>query len=317
MKLRVMFAGTPDFSLPCLRDLVDGDYEVVAVLTQPDRPSGRGRKLRPSPVNRFARQHRLRILQPKRLSAELIAEIESLRPDVMVVVAFGMILPPRLLAVPRYGCINVHASLLPRWRGAAPIARAIEAGDDRTGVTIMQMDAGLDTGPILSSCECAIEPCDTAARLQVRLAELGAKQLRRTLESLPAHLRNARAQRQEQATYAAKLTVSESAIDWRLPAIDIVRKIHAFNPWPVARAEYQNMTLRIWLAECAPTDADGFAAGEIIESAARGIVVAAGQGALRILCLQREGKKKLSPRDFLSGCPLLPGARFGMRHTAN
>ncbi len=310
MKLRVIFAGTPEFALPTLQGLVRSEFDVVAALTQPDRPKGRGRRLTAPPVKQFAEEQGLSLLQTGRITADLIDEAASLKPDVIVVVAFGMLLPPDLLALPRYCCINVHASLLPRWRGAAPVARAIEAGDCRTGATIMQMDAGLDTGPILSQAECPIESRDNAAALQEKLASLGARQLLKTLGSLPYSLQNATPQDDAQATYAAKLTAAESFIDWQLPAVEIVRKVQAYNPWPMARTYCRGVGLRIWTAEHCLCDTSGFAAGEVIESSARGIVVSAGQGAVRILSLQREGRRQMRAQDFLSGFPIASGSMF-------
>ncbi len=310
MTLRVIFAGTPEFALPSLQHLVEHDFQIISVLTQPDRPKGRGRKLSAPPVKQFAELHNFEVIQPERITTELIEELARLKPDVMVVVAFGLILPPALLDLPRFGCINVHASLLPRWRGAAPIARAIEAGDSKTGVTIMHMDSGLDTGPMLSRVECPIESDATTASLHDHLAELGAPELLKVLNQLPGCLDNAAPQNECDATYAAKLHVTEAAIDWQTPAAELVRKIHALNPWPIARTVYQDLNLRIWQVEECATLLSAIVPGEVIESNRQGIVVGTGQGAVRILCLQREGKRKMSAADFLSGCAVQVGSKF-------
>lgn len=308
--LRAIFAGTPEFALPSLQCLVESDIEVIAVLTQPDRPKGRGRKLTAPPVKLFCEDQEIRVLQTHRITRELIDELKKLAPDVMVVVAFGLLLPAELLQLPKYGCINVHASLLPKWRGAAPVARAIEAGDDKSGVTIMHMDVGLDTGPMLSQVECAIQPDDTADTLQQKLAVLGAQELLKTLNALPQKLKESSPQLDSQASYASKLTVAESFIDWNLSADDIVRKVHAYNPWPIARTIYQGIGIRIWSAQV--SSHTGIATpGEVIESTRCGVIVGAGRGAVKILCLQRDGKKRMRAQEFLSGLPMSPGSRFG------
>lgn len=317
MTLRVIFAGTPEFALPSLQCLANSNTNIVAVITQPDRPKGRGRKLTPSPVKQFADVHGYKILQPQTFSSDLIKKIANLEPDVMIVVAFGLILPVDLLQLPKYGCINVHASLLPRWRGAAPVARAIEAGDVKTGITIMQMDAGLDTGPMLSRVELSIEAGDTTASLQTRLATIGSVELIKVLKSLPDYLQNATAQDESQATYAAKLNISQSRIDWSLPAIDIVRKIHAFNPRPIARTEIETSRLRIWTAEHYPYSKDSQVPGEVIQSSSRSLVVCAGKNAVRILSLQREGKKRMEVTNFLAGFPIQAGSILGSSSAAD
>ena len=316
-KLRVIFAGTPDFALPTLSCLLTARFNVVAVVTQPDRPKGRGRKLTAPPVKQLAQSHDIHVLQPTTVTGDLVDEIRQLEPDVMVVVAFGLILPPHLLDVPQYGCINVHASLLPRWRGAAPIARAIAAGDRETGVTIMQMDAGLDTGPMLSQVKCPIESSDTADILAKRLAELGALELQNTLQALPESLSNAQLQDDRQATYAAKLSVAEAMLDWRQSAIELVRKIHACNPWPSARTQYENTKLKIWRAEVCSLTESSHEPGEVVESNRHGIVVGAGQDAVRILHLQRDGKRAMSAGDFIAGFQVPVGSKFGQLENMN
>lgn len=317
MTLRVIFAGSPDFALPSLQCLVNGNAEIVAVITQPDRPKGRGRRLTPSPVKQFANSHGLRILQPHKFSSDLIEQVASLEPDVMIVVAFGLILPVDLLQLPKFGCINVHASLLPRWRGAAPVARAIEAGDAKTGITIMQMDAGLDTGPIVSQVQLPIEADATTASLQGRLATVGADELIHVLGSLPDQLSNAIPQDESFATYAVKLNISESRINWDLSALDIVRKIQAYNPWPVARTEYENTGLRIWSAGHYPYVNDSVEPGEVIESSKRSLIVGAGENAVRITSLQREGKNRMETANFLAGFPIRTGVILGSNSTVN
>ncbi len=308
--LRVIFAGTPEFALPSLQSLVESDVEVVAVLTQPDRPKGRGRKLTAPPVKLFCEDHGFQVLQTHRITDELIDELDSFAPDVMVVVAFGLLLPVELLQLPKYGCINVHASLLPKWRGAAPVARAIEAGDSKTGVTIMHMDVGLDTGPMLSQVECAIQLDDTTETLQQKLAVLGAQELLETLNELPRKLKESSPQTDSLASYAAKLTVAESFIDWKLSADEIVRKVRAYNPWPIARTIYQEVGIRIWSAQVT-THTEITSPGQVIESTSRGVIVGTGRDAVKILSLQRDGKKRMRVQEFLSGFPILPGSTFG------
>jgi len=308
--LRVIFAGTPEFALPTLQRLIDHDVDLKAVMTQPDRPKGRGRKLTASPVKQLAVAHSIDVLQPERITDDWVAQVRELHPDVVLVVAYGLILPTAFLEVPGFGCINVHASLLPRWRGAAPVARAVEAGDSHTGVTIMQMNAGLDQGPILSRAVCPIEVHDTTQTLQEKLAELGATQLLNVLERVPDILHDAVPQDDSQAVYAAKLSVVEARIDWCRPAIEIVNQINAFNPWPIARTRYQNINLRLWKAEQSCISTPGVGVGEVVESNARGIVVGAGHNAVRIVCLQREGKRAMRAADFLSGCPVAVGSVF-------
>ncbi len=317
MTLRVVFAGTPAFALPSLRSLVESQADVAAVITQPDRPKGRGRKLAQPPVKQFAEERGLCVIQADRISVDLTAQVASLQPDVMIVVAFGLIVPPKLLKIPKYGCINVHASLLPRWRGAAPVARAIEAGDSTTGVTMMQMDEGLDTGAIIARRECTIAENDTTLSLTEKLAEVGAQQLRETLDSLPGCLQDAIPQESSAATYAAKLSVAESPIDWQQSASQIVRKIHAYNPWPAARTTYQGMGLRIWSAKVESHGAGVDTAGEVVESRDRSLVIQAGNGAVRIVELQREGKRRMAAADFLSGFAVPAGSRFEQPYFAN
>lgn len=289
--LRIIFAGTPDFAASCLEALLATEHQIVAVYTQPDRPAGRGRKLRPGPVKALAQQHDLPVFQP--LSLKEPAEqqaLQTLNADLMVVVAYGLLLPQPVLDAPRLGCINVHASLLPRWRGAAPIHRALLAGDDTTGITIMQMDAGLDTGAMLSKVECPITAVDTSGTLHDRLADLGATALVDCLNPLAAGTLNPETQDDSLACYAHKLEKQEGVIDWSQPAELIVRRVRGFNPWPVAHTLLGQDNLRIWGAAADERNSDA-APGTIIESSSDTIRVAAGEGSVLLTELQLPGGK--------------------------
>lgn len=293
--LNLIFAGTPEFSAVTLQALLSSQHTIKAVYTQPDRPAGRGRKLTASPVKELALQHQLPVFQPESLRVESEQQkLANLQADLMIVVAYGLILPPAVLTAPRLGCINVHASLLPRWRGAAPIQRAILAGDAVTGVTIMQMDAGLDTGAMLYKVECPIEASDTSERLHDRLAELGAKALLHTLD----HLATIQPEAQEDAlaTYAHKIKKEEAELDWNLPAAALVLKVRAYNPWPVA---FSN-GVRVWEAMAVEQDTKHIPPGTIVQASIQGIDVATGQGILRLLKLQLPGGKVLSAADILN-----------------
>ncbi len=308
---RIVFAGTPEFAARSLEALLEAGHRVEAVLSQPDRPAGRGRHLQPSPVTRLARERELAVLQPEKLrGADIRRQLEALEPDVMVVAAYGLLVPPKVLAIPRYGCINVHGSLLPRWRGAAPIQRAIAAGDTETGVTIMQMEKGLDTGPMLHSLTTPIHDDDTGGSLHDRLAELGARALLTVLEDLPGYLAAARPQPAEGVTYANKLERRDGRIEWWRPAPELAHQVRAFNPWPVAWTECRNETLRI--QEAAPVAGEG-TPGEVLRASDEGIDVAAGEGALRLLRVQRPGKRAMTVGDLLHGRPdfIQPGERLG------
>jgi methionyl-tRNA formyltransferase len=297
--MRVVFAGTPDFSVPILQALLDSRHKVVAVYTQPDRPAGRGRKLHPSPVKQLALQHGIPVYQPAKLtSSEAQRELAALAPDLMVVVAYGLILPQAVLDLPTRGCVNLHASLLPRWRGAAPIQRAIVAGDSESGVCLMQMEAGLDSGPVLAEVRTAITADDTGGSLHDRLSRMAADLLARHLDDLEVGALAAAVQDESLVTYASKLDKSEAAIDWRQGAEQLERQVRAFNPWPVAQAKYQGQTLRIWSAKA--VEGAGGEPGSVANAGKQGIDVVCGSGCLRLLTVQLPGGKPLSAADFLN-----------------
>ncbi len=298
MSLRVIYAGTPQFAVPALDALAAMPaVEIVAVYTQPDRPAGRGQRLTASPVKERALALGLPVLQPLTLKDPATqAELAGVAADLMVVAAYGLILPQAVLDAPRLGCVNIHASLLPRWRGAAPIARAIEAGDTETGVTIMKMALGLDTGDMLLTRTMPILPDDTAARLQERLAEQGAEALSEALPGIVDGSLCGVPQDEAFATYAAKLSKAEARIDWRESAALIARRVRAFNPAPVAFTHWQGELLKIWQAEEA--NAPAAAPGTIVSVDQRGFVVATAAGGLRVLACQRAGGKRIAAADF-------------------
>jgi methionyl-tRNA formyltransferase len=309
MALNIVFAGTPEFSVPSLKALLDHGHTISAVYTQPDRPAGRGRKPRPSAVKQFALDHGLVIHQPTSLAQET-QTLLKLKPDLIVVVAYGLILSQKVLGLPMYGCINVHASLLPRWRGAAPIQRAIEAGDSTTGISIMQMDQGLDTGNILLISEISIGDEDTTASLHDKLATLGAECLIQALQQLEQGTLKPIAQNNELACYASKLSKDEAQLDWSKPAIELQRKIRALNPWPVCYCLRQQQRLRIWQASLDDGTKPSAVPGEILQVNKGGIVVQTGVAALRLTCLQAEGGKPLGAREFLNGHNITIGERL-------
>ncbi|MDX7923091.1 methionyl-tRNA formyltransferase [Aeromonas media] len=299
-KLKLIFAGTPDFAARHLAALLSSDHEVVAVYTQPDKPAGRGQKLTASPVKELALAHDLPVYQPASLrNEEAQAELAALGADLMVVVAYGLILPKAVLDTPRLGCLNVHGSLLPRWRGAAPIQRAIWAGDSETGVTIMQMDVGLDTGAMIRKVSCPIASDETSASLYDKLAELGPQALVDTLDAMAAGDTVAEAQDDALANYAQKLSKEEARIDWSMEAVAIERCIRAFNPWPISWFEVAEQTIKVWQAEVIDSD-HGQSAGTLLKADKQGIDVATGKGVLRLLTLQPPGKKAMSVPDLLN-----------------
>ena len=306
--MRIVFAGTPDFSVPPLQALLDAGHDIIAVYTQPDRPAGRGRKLKPGPVKQLALDRGLPVHQPETLkTAEAEQTLSELAPDVMVVVAYGLILPKSILAIPPHGCLNIHASLLPRWRGAAPIQRAIEAGDTETGVTIMQMDAGLDTGDMLLTRRCAVSDTDTAQTLHDKLAALGANTIVDALDKLQSGQLQSQPQEASEANYASKLSKAEAAIDWSQSAAVIQQKIRALNPWPVAVCHWQGKRLRLWNALTCKDDTGQQPPGTIISVGAGGIEVSTGEGNVLLTELQAEGGKVLSAWDFVNGNPIRSG----------
>lgn len=308
-RLKIIFAGTPPFSVPTLEALADAGHEIALVLTQPDRPSGRGMKPAASAIKLLAQQRKLTLLQPYSLKPpELHAQLAAVGADVMVVVAYGLILPPAVLSIPRLGCLNIHASLLPRWRGAAPIQRAILAGDRETGITIIQMDRGMDTGAILLQRSVAIAQEDTAQTLHDRLALLGATCIVEALAHLRDYIFSQAPQNEVVATYAPKLEKNEAEIDWQLSAEYIGGVVRAFNPRPGAYSQVRGISMKIWQAKVIP-DALG-QPGEIVATGHDGIVVACGEGALIVEILQKSDGKKMRAAEFLSGHSLQPGDRF-------
>lgn len=310
--LRIAFAGTPEFALPALEAIAGSRHALIGVLTQPDRPKGRGRQLSASPVKSVAQRLGVALAQPSTLKSDAaVAQLRAWLPDVLVVVAYGLILPPAVLQLPRLGCINIHASLLPRWRGAAPIQRAILAGEDLTGVTIMRMDVGLDTGPMLLQRAERIHPSDTAASLQQRLARLGAQSLLETLEALAGGSAAVTPQPAEGVSYAAKIDKSEALIHWSCDAPLIDRQIRAFNPWPIAETRFEGEQLRIHAAQLLPKESESTAAGDFLpgqrDPRAPGtvlglhedaVVVSCGAGLLALTELQRPGRRPTSARDW-------------------
>ena len=305
--MKLIFAGTPEFAAQSLRAILSTENQVVLVLTQPDRPAGRGMVLQPSAVKQVASEHGIEVFQPPTLRDPAAqARLAAVGADAMVVAAYGLILPQTVLDLPRHGCINIHASLLPRWRGAAPIQRAIQAGDTETGVSIMQMEAGLDTGPVLLREALPITEGDTAASLHDRLAELGARLIVDALRNLPL---TPCPQPSDGVTYAAKIDKAESMLDWRLPALQLSRQVRAFNPFPGTLAYLDSTSVKIWKAV---PDANSGVPGTVLSANKDGIVVACGEGALRLCELQKAGGKRLEAGQFLAGTPIAVGSVFSL-----
>ena len=297
--LRIIFAGTPDFAARHLQALIQSEHQIVGVYSQPDRPAGRGKKLKASEVKALALEHNLPVFQPQSLkNDDALVELKNLNADIMIVVAYGLILPKAILEAPRLGCLNVHGSILPRWRGAAPIQRAIWAGDEQTGVTIMQMDEGLDTGDMLHISRCAINADETSASLYTKLAELGPDALIETVNKLAKGELKAEPQNDELANYAKKLSKDEANIDWSMDAAQIERNIRSFNPWPVCFTQMGEQTVKIYQAQVVEQTGS---AGQVLSSDKTGVVVACGKHAICITQLQPQGKKPMAISDFLNG----------------
>nr|VFJ62751.1 MAG: methionyl-tRNA formyltransferase [Candidatus Kentron sp. FW] len=317
--MRIVFAGTPDFAAIILGALLENnespnaksprpdtrlpdDWPVVAVYTQPDRSVGRGRKPAPSAVKQLALDHRLPVYQPSSCrDREAWQSLAALEPDILVVAAYGLILPREVLEIPRHGCINVHGSLLPRWRGAAPIQRAIQAGDTRTGVSIMQMEEGLDTGPVLRLADCPIDAEDTSASLHDRLAALGARTLIRTLHDVKAGKANPIPQDHALATYARRITKSEGELDWNRTAVELERQVRAFVPWPIAYTSLDDRLLRVWESTVVELNEKEVLPGSMVACSPAGIDIATREGALRLLTVQRPGARPVPIADFVHG----------------
>ena len=310
---RIIFGGSPDFAVPCLAALVASQHEVVAVLTQPDRPAGRGRKLRPGPVKQFALDHNIEVLQPTGLSGmEIQQQLRALQADLAVIVAYGLLLPPAVLEIPRVGCVNVHASLLPRWRGAAPIQAAILAGDATSGVSIMQMEAGLDTGPVYAMRELDIAATDTAAVLHDRLAGLGAELLGEVVDGILAGTATAIAQDNSAASYAGRISKADAVIDWSVAAVEIDRRVRAYRSWPVAETLLDGERMRCWAAVSAQVSATaeaskdaGVSPGRILGANATGIEVQTGNGILCLTEIQMPGRQRMPAAQFAHGHPIV------------
>lgn len=307
---KVIFAGTPDFAADALRAIAEAGFDIPLVLTQPDRPKGRGMKLQASPVKETALELGFQVAQPESLKSESAQEmLRAVEADIMVVAAYGLLLPQAVLDIPRHGCLNIHASLLPRWRGAAPIQRAIEAGDSETGICIMQMDAGLDTGAVISRHPCPILPNDNAQALHDKLVEIGARAIVADLQHYSQ--RNSQPQPEHGITYAHKLSKADAQIDWSQPAEAIERRIRAFNPVPGAWCDYHGKPLKIWAAQAYPANG---AAGSVLQADKNGIQVACGSGSLLIQTIQPAGSARMEAAAFLAGHPVAVGSRFGAEH---
>jgi methionyl-tRNA formyltransferase len=326
--MNIAFAGTPEFARAALAALLAADFPAALVLTQPDRPAGRGLRLHASPVKELAQTHGIPVIQPAglRLDGKYAADAQAaqqalaaVQPDLLIVAAYGLILPPWVLALPRFGCLNIHASLLPRWRGAAPIQRAIEAGDEETGISIMQMGAGLDTGDVLLERRVPIAADATAASLHDELAGIGGELITAAVQRLARGPLPGTPQPDAGATYAHKITKEEAVLDWAQPAVTLERRIRAFNPFPGASSALDGILIKVWCAQVDPADVGAVPAvpgGTILAASEAGIAVACGQGTLRLTELQRAGGKRLPAREFLAGFPLHAGQRFGAAEVA-
>lgn len=300
MSLKIIFAGTPEFSLSTLQALLDSPHEVVATYTQPDRPAGRGRRLTPSPVKKLAQENNIPVHQPDNLkNAEQQQILGDYDADLMVVVAYGLLLPEAVLKAFRFGCINVHASILPRWRGASPIQSAILAGDKKSGVTIMQMDKGLDTGDMLTTVECVIEDTDTSQMLHDKLSALGGSSLLKTLDELVGRNLTPEKQDDELATYARKIKKADAQLDWNLSAEELERQVRAYNPWPIAFTNFNEKPLRVWEAEVCEGQSD-LPVGVLANIEDNVLDIVCGDGILRIVKLQLPGGRQMNVRDFLN-----------------
>jgi len=308
--LKIIYAGTPEFAVPALKSLLRSEHQLVAVYTQPDRPAGRGRKLQQSPVKELALEHGLPVHQPASFAdATAVDDLRAYRADLMVVAAYGLLLPAAVLEAPRLGCINIHASLLPRWRGASPIQQAILAGDGISGVTLMRMDEGLDTGAMIVKRAVTIDPCWNAANLHDALAPLGAGLLLESLDNIERALQQACAQDESQATYAPRLTKRQAEVDWSKPAEVLLREIRAFNPWPVSYTFVDDDNLRLWSARI-NSDVDTSQPGLVIDHDAEGVYVSCGEGVLQVTELQYAGRKKCTAAEALNARNLA-GCRLG------
>ena len=311
--MKILFAGTPEFAVAPLNAL-SADHEIVGVFTQPDRKAGRGKKLTPPPVKVIAQELNIPIFQPTTLKGQEEA-IRALKPDVMVVVAYGMLLPQSILDIPRLGCLNIHASILPRWRGAAPIQRAIEAGDKETGVSIMRMELGLDTGPVYQVLTTPILKTDTSASMHDKLATLGAQGITETIEQLSANpLLHSTTQNDTEANYAKKISKQQAVIDWKNSAAEIDQRIRAFTPWPICQTTHNETRIRIWKAQALDVQQND-SAGKIIAINENSIDIACGEGVLRLLTLQRDGSKQLPTQEFCNGYSLAVGDIFNSPNT--
>lgn len=303
MSPRLVFAGTPDFALASLKALVDAGHRPVAVYTQPDRPAGRGKKLTASPVKTFALEQGIEVRQPKTLRDDRAAkDFAALQPELFVVAAYGLLLPQRILDIPVHGCVNVHASLLPRWRGAAPIQAAIREGDAESGISLMAMTAGLDEGPVYAVRTTPIGDNDTAGSLHDRLAELGGALLVEHIDALLQGEMPSTPQDDARSTYAGKIATADAILDWTRPADELRRQVHAYNPVPGCFFEYEAKRIKVWDAECA--DSGDASPGKVLAADSDGIVVACGDGALRLLTLQRPGKGRVNAREFTAALDL-------------